>query len=344
MSHFLDPRRDPASAQPDGQNKRPKLPDSVAIACELWIVVVIARIVTAVAQYPTLRDMMNQRASDLPADTPRAEVDLMTSSGFLIAITVITAVVLSAISLTFVWFVRKGYNWARVLLGAMGVFVLIDMAFSLIGGVDPWWTGIPLTIGGIAALGATILLLRRESDAYCRAMADYRRPRTTPPGYPAPPAYPPQYPQAPPYQQTPPYPQAPPYQQTPPYPQAAPPSYGQAPDQPPAGGQYPDNAYYPQNSPTPTSWEEEARLRGWQPPTTTEAASPQSTSPQNATPQTGSLQKDPNTVGTPSGTGHGDYASEEGDRSVEARLHSHENESTPHSEPSTDRKQSSDPS
>ncbi|OBA69791.1 DUF998 domain-containing protein [Gordonia sp. 852002-10350_SCH5691597] len=329
MSQFLDPRRDPTSAQADGQRERPKLPDSVAIACELWIVVVIARIVTAVAQYPTLRDMMNQRVSDLPADTPRAEVDLMTSSGFLIAITVITAVVLSAISLTFVWFVRKGYNWARVLLGAMGVFVLIDMAFSLIAGVDPWWIGIPLIIGGIAALGATILLLRRESDAYCRAMAAYRKPQPTPPGYPAPPGHPPQYPQTPPY---PPYPQSPPPYT--PYPQ----SYGQAPDQqPPAGGQYPDNAPYAQGS--PTSWEDEARRRGWQPPTTGESASPQ-----KATSQTGSLQKDPNTVGTPSGTVRGDYSSGEGDRPDEARLHSHENESTPRSEPSTDRKQSSDPS
>ncbi len=343
MSQFLDPRRDPASAQADGQRERPKLPDSVAIACELWIAVVIARIVTAVAQYPTLRDTMDKRASDLPADTPRAEVDLMTSAGFLIAVTVITAVVLSAISLTFVWFVRKGYNWARVLLGAMGVFVLIDMAFSLIAGVDPWWIGIPLIIGGIAALGATILLLRRESYAYCRAMADYRRPQSSPLAYPMPPGYPPQYPQVPPYPQTP-----PPYQQSPQYQQSPPQWYAPGPDQQtPTGAQYPENAPYPQGA--PTSWEDEARRRGWQPPTTGQAATPQNTSPQNtspqkATPQTGSLQKDPNTVGTPSGTVRGDYASQEGDRPDEPRLHSHENESTPHSEPSTDRKQSSDPS
>ncbi|GAB33135.1 hypothetical protein [Gordonia otitidis] len=311
MSQFLDPRRDQGPSRPDVTRERPKLPDSVAIACELWIVVVIARTITAILQYPALRKVMEENVANLPADTPRSETDMFTSTGFIVTVIVITAVVMSAISLTFVWFARKGYNWARVLLGAMGAFVLIDMVSSLIAGVEPWWVGIPLIISGIAALGATVLLLRRESDAYCRAMAEYRRqPRFQPqPMYPVQ-SYPPPYGQGQPPAGQGPYGQS---------------SYGQQ----PTSQQYPQPPVYPQYPSSPTSWEEEARRRGWQPPTTGPSTSP---------------QVDPNPTGMPSGSRDGDYSSRvEGD-SDGPPLDTPTNESTPHTQPPTERKQSSDPS
>ncbi|MGV9479907.1 hypothetical protein [Gordonia aichiensis] len=328
MSQFLDPRRDPGSSQADGTHERPKLADSVAIACELWIVVVIARTVTAIAQYPTLRKAMEQRVADLPADTPRSEVDMLTSTGFLVTATAITAVVLAAITLTFVFFVRKGYNWARILLGAMGVFVLIDMVFSLIAGVDPWWVGIPLIVGGIAALGATILLLRRESDAYCRAMAEYRRPR--PAAQPWPPQqYPPQpYPSQPYPSQPHPSQQYPPQSYPSPYDGTQNP-YGQPPHGQPSTQQPAEPTAYPQNPASSTSWEEEARRRGWQPPSGGGQTSPHEVA---------------NPASMPSGSRDGDYPSGQESRSDGAAPDSHQNEPTPQGVPSTDRKQSSDPS
>ncbi|MET9202457.1 hypothetical protein [Gordonia sp. NPDC003585] len=222
MSAPFDPTSGGSAGPGDsGAPVRPKLPDSIKIASELWIVVVLGQIVAFFAQYSALaksiRDSVHEGSAGVPAD----QLEFMTSTGFIVALLIGVAVVLSVLPLVFVFFTRRGHGWARVIASAMGVYVTVDLLLAFFSDRDPVWSMVPTVISGVAAIGATILLMRPESDKYCRAMAEFRKPRPVlgPPSpypYPYPPAgYSPQPPYPPQYGPGPPQPQVPP--QTPPY-------------------------------------------------------------------------------------------------------------------------------
>ncbi|AZG47990.1 hypothetical protein [Gordonia insulae] len=177
----------PAPAEP---GTRPARPDAVTIATELWVVVILGQIVAFIGQYPSLRDAWERQVRTLPADTPQQQVDMLNSGGTLIVVLSIFAVALTAISAGLVLLTRNGYNWARIVVAAMGVFIAVNLVFTLFGDVEPRWAMIPMVISGVAAIGASVLLLRRESEKYCREMAEHRR---RPPQYPTgpPPGSPP---------------------------------------------------------------------------------------------------------------------------------------------------------
>ncbi|AFR47561.1 hypothetical protein [Gordonia sp. KTR9] len=178
----------PAPESDPGASSRPKIPDSVSIAVELWVVVIVGQIVALFAQTGTFVDMIRDQVRAAPQEgVPPEQVDFMTSSGFVIGVLVVTSLFLTAITALVVWFTRKGYNWARVVLSAMGVYVVVSLLFSLFGDTSPVWAMIPQVISGVAALGATVLLMRGDSETYCRAMAQARKPQ---PVHPPTPPYP----------------------------------------------------------------------------------------------------------------------------------------------------------
>ncbi|MBA5845685.1 hypothetical protein [Gordonia amicalis] len=183
MSAPFDPMR--ASSESDAE-LRPRIPDSISIAVELWAVVVVGQVVALFAQTGTFVDLVRDQVRDNPPNgVSEDQLQFMTSSGFVIGILVAMSVFLTAITALVVWFTRKGYNWARIVLGAMGVYIVVNLVFSLFGDTDPAWAMVPLVISGVAALGATVLLMRADSEKYCRRMAEERKPRPVPP--PAPP-------------------------------------------------------------------------------------------------------------------------------------------------------------
>lgn len=191
MSDSPDRGCPPQSADPTSGG-RPALADSVRIATELWIVVILAQLVGYFAQYPMMRDTWDRQVRDLPANTPREQLDMLSSGWLLTTVLVVVAVVLTALSATVVFFTRRGYNWARLVLGALGVYVFVNLLFAVFGDVSPRWAMIPIVLGGVAAVGATVLLMRRDADTYCREMAEYRKTaKSGRSAYPAP-AYPPQ--------------------------------------------------------------------------------------------------------------------------------------------------------
>lgn len=178
----------PAPESDPGGSSQPKIPDSVSIAVELWVVVIVGQIVALFAQTGTFVDMIGDQVRSAPQEgIPPEQVDFMTSSGFVVGVLVVTSLFLTAITALVVWFTRKGYNWARVVLSAMGVYVVVSLLFSLFGDTSPAWAMIPQVISGVAALGATVLLMRGDSEKYCRAMAQARRPQ---PVHPPMPPYP----------------------------------------------------------------------------------------------------------------------------------------------------------
>ncbi|MDY6809005.1 MAG: hypothetical protein SW127_08295 [Actinomycetota bacterium] len=173
----------PASTEPGA---RPRRPDAVAIATELWVVVILGQLVAFIGQYPSLREAWDRQVNTLPADTPREELDLLNSSATLIAVLALVGLALTVVSAVLVLLTRNGYNWARIVIAAGGVFLAVNLVFMIFGEVDPVWVMVPMVLSGVAAIGASVLLLRRESEQYCRDMSEHRRrPAPPPPGPPS---------------------------------------------------------------------------------------------------------------------------------------------------------------
>ncbi|WHU45995.1 hypothetical protein QNM97_18575 [Gordonia sp. L191] len=245
MSASIDPGHG-TGPQPDSpEGAKPKLVESIVIASELWLVVIVAHVVTVIATFGTTRDMYHQVAKQ--SYTPgSAEYDMITSGGVIVGLVVVTTIVEIGVAVALLILTRKGYNWARFILGAISLYLVISTFFSLFGDVAPRWAMIPNVIGGVAALGAVVLLLRRESDTYCKKMAQYRRaPRMVGTPYPPVPGFGP-YPPTPGYPPQPGYPQ----QGYPPT-QGYPPSQGYPPPGYPTPGPYPPSTGYPPNPSTP---------------------------------------------------------------------------------------------
>ncbi|MDL9945158.1 hypothetical protein QSJ19_06050 [Gordonia sp. ABSL11-1] len=173
----------PIHPAPTDPGTRPERPDAISIATELWAVVILGQLVAFIGQYPWLRDAWDRQIRTLPADTPAEQVEMLNSSGTLIVVLAIFGVALTAVSTFLVLMTRSGYNWARIIVAAMGVFITVNVVFTLFGDIEPQWVMIPMIISGVAALGGSVLLLRRESEQYCRDMtAHRRRPQYPPPG------------------------------------------------------------------------------------------------------------------------------------------------------------------
>ncbi|GGB21514.1 hypothetical protein GCM10011489_07100 [Gordonia jinhuaensis] len=157
---------------------RPPLVQHVAMATELWLVVILMQIVAYVGEYSRGRDIMRDAAN-----SPEA-ADLVNSTAFLVTMWVVVGVIMAGISLTVVWFTRQGYNWARMVL-------IFFSAYVVVGAVSVWftsdrtsWTMVPTEIGGVAALGALFLLGQRDSSGYFADMSVWRtRRRAAKSGY-----------------------------------------------------------------------------------------------------------------------------------------------------------------
>lgn len=178
----------PHQPAPTDSGARPARPDSVAIAAELWVVVILGQIIAFIGQYPTLRETWDRQVNTLPADTPREELDVLNSSATLIVVLALFGLALTVVSAGLVWLTRNGYNWARIIIAAAGVFLTVNLVFMMFGDIDPVWVMVPMVLSGVAAIGASVLLLRRESEQYCRDMSEHRRRPTPPPMPPGPPS------------------------------------------------------------------------------------------------------------------------------------------------------------
>lgn len=173
------------------------LAGSIAIATELWLVVIAALSVAQIGSYRTARDTVLQYAEKLPKDAPDAErrsLELMSSTGMVIASLVVGVVIGAAIALVAMYFVRDGRNWARLLLSGLSAYVVVGALMAFFG--PRTWTQAPEIIAGACALFALFMLMRRDADTYCREMTEFRAAARTPQPpvghWPMPPQLPPQ--------------------------------------------------------------------------------------------------------------------------------------------------------
>ncbi|GAB09659.1 hypothetical protein GOARA_045_00130 [Gordonia araii NBRC 100433] len=155
--------------------KRPTLASSIAIATELWLVVIAAMAVAQLGSYPVVRDAMIERRNTLPKDASesvRRSAELMTNTGVIVAISIVTVLIGATIALAAMYFARSGYNWGRLILAGLSAYVVVG-AIMAFGGASSW-TQAPQIIAGGCAAGALLCLMRRDADTYCREMAEFR--------------------------------------------------------------------------------------------------------------------------------------------------------------------------
>ncbi|MBT0565976.1 7TM-DISM domain-containing protein [Williamsia sp. CHRR-6] len=285
------------SGPPEPERTKPTLATAMAIATELWLVVILGQAVAYLGQYSTLADSVRRSAREA---TTQAERDLGSNTAFIIAIYIAGALVLTVISLFLVWLARNGYQWARLTLTFISAFLVIQTVFALFDSVGPRWVTVPSVLSGVAALGAAYLLAQKECETYCTEMAAYRQARRpfagsgSGPGGPYPPA---------------PYPGSPyPPQQypAPPYPRQSYP----APPYPPQS--YPPQSYPPQSYPLAPSAEQAAPAADLPSSSLMEPDSPMPESPpapwNGGTNQTGDPESDAGPTGSVEATGSSDSA------------------------------------
>ena len=230
--------QNPYSGPPAGQSPgagpestKPALPNATAIATELWILVIVAQCVVFGSQYTQFFDTADEVAKDNP--------DAQLPDGVVWAVIVVTGIGLAVAFAALTWLTRIGFNWARLVLGFFSFYLVVQMVSAFFTDGSDTWVMVPHVIGGVAALGAGVLLMHRDSDKYCKDTARWRKQKKQqPPSYYTTPYPPQQYPQQP-------YPPQP-YSG-----QDGPPQYGQYPPagyQPPAG---PDGYSPEHNRPEP---------------------------------------------------------------------------------------------
>ncbi|HNP57035.1 MAG TPA: hypothetical protein PK331_14055 [Gordonia sp. (in: high G+C Gram-positive bacteria)] len=171
----------PAGPMPPQPPQRPALISSIAIATELWLVVIVALALTQIGSYPTVRDAMDKRLAELPKDaseTVRRSAEMMTNPGLIVASLVVAVLVGAAIALTAMYFARAGYTWARLILSGLSAYVLVGGVMAFAG--ERVWTQAPQIVAGVCAAAALLLLMRRDADTYCREMAQFRAYAKTP--------------------------------------------------------------------------------------------------------------------------------------------------------------------
>ncbi|NLU84124.1 hypothetical protein [Rhodococcus sp. HNM0569] len=176
----------PAAPEPSGA--QPALPPvDVGTARHLWWVVAVLGAIQGFAAIAVLwgdRDSFVDQLMDDPAlreagaDVGRSEVETLFAVGM-----GLTAVIILAVTAVFVLFVRfmyRGKLWARTLLTVLGVVMVVWTVPVLFGvgtdgfGGDTGGTGTVVALGAVqilqavAAVGAIVVMHRREADEYFR--------------------------------------------------------------------------------------------------------------------------------------------------------------------------------
>ncbi|WP_155826842.1 hypothetical protein [Jongsikchunia kroppenstedtii] len=161
------PPHQPGSGQPTpptGPPERPTLTGAMAIATELWLVVIAMEIVTSIGMYQSVRDSYTSGAS---------KSEEISNPMFLTAY-VIGNLVIATISILVWWYAREGRKVARMLLSFGAVYVVVQTVMAFFSQPDPRWVMIPTVLAGVAGLGVAAMVLSRDTERFCAEMDQYR--------------------------------------------------------------------------------------------------------------------------------------------------------------------------
>jgi hypothetical protein len=146
---------------PEQPKVKPPVPREVNISFAVWV---LTSLLSAVLQFidadSFVANYQKQIAGSAAADT--------LTSGTLKTAYIIAIVGVGVLMVFFAWKMRSGSNWARIVLGVLGVFGLMFQAQSV--GLSDWLTllGVLITAVGL------VFMFVPASNAY---FAKFRRPR-----------------------------------------------------------------------------------------------------------------------------------------------------------------------
>ena len=161
----------------DTHDERP-VPVDVGTAAQLWWGVIAFGLVDVTAMLIQLfgqrTELAEEFSKSLTTDQPDTTVTISNPESLVVAGLGIAAVIALLVAGLFVLIVRKmerGRNWARMVLTIFGVMQGIGAISSLFGLASPdgtlaLITGASGIVQGVLAVGAIVLLHRRESNAY----------------------------------------------------------------------------------------------------------------------------------------------------------------------------------
>lgn len=164
----------PQQADPD----RP-MPQDVGTASQLWWVVAALGFLQLLFALPVIwRDkdsfvdqlMDDPRITEMDGEFTRETAESLLMVGF--GVVVVVALVFTALFVLFVHFMRRGKNWARIVLTFLGVMIAVQAVPVLFGiGTGDGDLGI-VALGGVqilqavAVVGAIVLMHRKDSSRY----------------------------------------------------------------------------------------------------------------------------------------------------------------------------------
>ncbi|WP_143965760.1 hypothetical protein [Gordonia zhaorongruii] len=164
-----------------GTSDAPTRPDSVRLALELWCAVIVAELIAFIAQYGVLRDRTQEILDSMEE---KGEPISVSATSMAVLSMIIMAVILIVITVVVMKFTWDGRNWARQVLGVFSAFLSVQLVFGIValfadtdsaGAVEiPAWAMIFEILGGVAAVGALIALMHRDTSVYCRDKALWR--------------------------------------------------------------------------------------------------------------------------------------------------------------------------
>ena len=162
---------------PQPKPERPAPVDVGTAAQLLWAVAVLGLIqalgamVLVVGEKSTFVDelMKNPSFTSGEVDMTRDSVEKLFYVG--IGFTVVLILILTGLFLLFVHFMRKGRNWARMLI-TIACVMMVVWTIPVLFGIGSDGTGTALALGGVqilqavVAVGAVVLMHRKDSNSY----------------------------------------------------------------------------------------------------------------------------------------------------------------------------------
>ncbi|MCL2536469.1 MAG: hypothetical protein FWE39_20090 [Nocardiaceae bacterium] len=162
---------------PTAQQQKP-VPDDVQTAFQLWFVVAALGVVYLVAallfvysdRTSFVDQLMDEFAKQPDMTVTRSQAEQLLVVGLVITGVFLT-VVLGGLTALFAFKMRKGKNWARMLLTMAGAFTVLSAIPTVFGAGAATGTA-ALVMGGagilqaVVAVGAIVLMHRKESNEY----------------------------------------------------------------------------------------------------------------------------------------------------------------------------------
>lgn len=172
------PPAEPYPQPPANEPQRP-MPQDVGTASQLWWVVAALGLLQLFVAIPVIwadKDsfidqlMDDPRVAEMEGEFTRDTAETLLMAGF--GVVVVVALLFTAVFVLFVHFMRRGKNWARMVLTLLGVILAVQAVPVLFGlGAGDGGLGI-IVMGGVqilqavAIVGAIFLMHRKESNSY----------------------------------------------------------------------------------------------------------------------------------------------------------------------------------